>query len=206
MPDIVVHKNALPVSVFRRLARAVHLVGEERLADSYATNFWFGFDAKPRNLAEEAIAQLLPLVRPGPHCIGAEWWLGRLRYGESLSVHLDRDLSLEAQRGETVHPLWSSILYLNRYPSSPTVILERATDHGDGTPAPAAGGGKAVFPAPNHYVVYRGDLPHGVLARRSARKPPGMRLTFLVNFWDRRPLPPVCRDYDGTVYAALHPA
>ena len=31
----------------------------------------------------------------------------------------------------------------------------------------------------------------------------GKRLTLLINYWDRRPLPPVCRDYDGTVYKAL---
>jgi len=201
MSAIVVHKNALPVSVFRRLVRAVLRIGEERLAEGYTTNFWYGFDAMPGNLAEEVIMQLLPLVRPGARCIGAEWWLGRLRYGESLPLHFDRDLSLEAQRGEIVYPLWSSILYLNRYPSSPTVILERTPENG----APPAGG-KAVYPAPNHYAIYRGDLQHGVLARRSARKPPGIRLTFLVNFWDRRPLPPVCRDYDGTVYSALHSA
>ena len=201
MQEIVVHKNALPVSVFRRLVRAVRRIGDERLVEGYTTNFWYGFDTRPVNLAEEVIMQLLPLVRPGASCIGAEWWLGRLRYGESLPLHFDRDLSLEAQSGEVVYPLWSSILYLNRYPSSPTVILGRAADKG----SPPAGG-KAVYPSPNHYVIYRGDLQHGVFAKRTPPKSSGMRLTFLVNFWDRRPLPPVCRDYDGTVYGALHSA
>jgi hypothetical protein len=25
----------------------------------------------------------------------------------------------------------------------------------------------------------------------------------LVNYWDRRPMPPNCRDYDGSIYAAI---
>lgn len=191
MPEIVVHEKALPVEIFRRLAKAVRQVGEEAIGASYSTNFWFDFTARACTLAEDAILRLLPLAQPGTSCIGAEWWLGRLKYGESLGVHADRDLSLHAQTGEVRHPLRSSILYLNRFRSSPTVILHDES------------GGKAIAPEPNRYVVYAGALRHGVLARRSLPERRDLRLTFLVNFWDRRPLPPVCRDYDGAVYAAL---
>ena len=41
------------------------------------------------------------------------------------------------------------------------------------------------------------------MANKAAPRQAGLRLTLLVNYWDRRPLPPVCRDYDGTIYAAL---
>jgi len=194
VPEIVVHPNALPVDVFRQLANAVRRIGEEQLDASYATNFWFDLGAKATNLAEEAILRLLPLALPGPRCIGAEWWLGRLKYGQSLPLHEDRDLSLHARTGEIRHPLRSSILYLNRFRASPTVILQ-----------PEASG-KAIIPEPNRYVVYRGDLQHGVLGKRVPPEPASLRLTFLVNFWDRRPLPPVCRDYDGSVYRALKDA
>ena len=194
MPQIVIHEKALPVDVFRRLAKAVRQVGEEALGASYSTNFWFDFKAKARSIAEDAILRLLPLARPGAVCVGAEWWLGRLKYGESLAIHADRDLSLHAQTGEVRHPLRASILYLNRFRSSPTVILLEAA------------GGKAIVPEPNRYVVYAGDLPHGVLARRTFPERRDLRLSFLVNFWDRRPSAPICRDYDGTVYRALHNA
>jgi hypothetical protein len=30
-----------------------------------------------------------------------------------------------------------------------------------------------------------------------------LRLTLLINYWDRRPMPPNCRDYDGTIYSAI---
>ena len=41
---------------------------------------------------------------------------------------------------------------------------------------------------------------------RNTEKSPELRLSLLVNYWDRRPIPPNCRDYDGTVYKALQNA
>src|SRR5437867_4093488 len=38
---------------------------------------------------------------------------------------------------------------------------------------------------------------------RETEKSPELRMTLLVNYWDRRPIPPNCRDYDGTVYNSL---
>ncbi len=204
MRNIAVHPNALPDPLFTELARAAHEVGNERLGDGYATNFWFALEASPRNLVEEAIVVLRRLARPGPRCIGAEWWLGRLRQGESLDLHFDRDLALERLEGRIVHPLRSSVLYLNSFPSSPTVVLEQVLGRdGRSLVPPCAKSGKSVRPAPNHYLVYPGNLLHGVVAQRAARRTGGLRLTLLVNYWDQRPLAPICRDYDGSVYAAL---
>lgn len=199
------YPGALPAPLFRRLLRAVRAVGEEALTDSYRTNFWYARGAPPSNLAEEAIAQLWALVRPGAGCVGAEWWLGRLRAGEGLPLHFDRDLTLQKTAGRVVHPLWSSILYLNRFPASPTVVLDQVLGH-DGRLLPArASAGKAIEPVPNRYLVYPGNLYHGVMANGAKRRA-RLRLTLLVNYWDRRPLPPVCRDYDGSVYRALRRA
>jgi len=211
---IDLYSDVLPKPLFRRLVGAVREVGTERLADSYRTNFWFRLGARPGNLVEEIIERLRPLVRPGRRCVGVEWWLGRLPYGRPLPMHFDRDMTLEKRKGQVVHPLWSSILYLNAFPSSPTVILDQVLGRDRKSLVPAAPRyGKVVRPVPNQYVVYRGDLYHGVLPTRAARrraallkkakKPRRLRLTLLINYWDRRPLPPVCRDYTGEVYAAL---
>src|SRR5258706_6796365 len=204
MRDVALHRNALPHRLFRRLARSVRALGEEQLAESYTTNFWFALDALPRNVAEEAILRLCRMARPGRRCIGAERWLGRLRFGESLDLHFHRDMELQEPDGQVLHPLKSSILYLNRFDSSPTVVTEQTLGSDGHTLVPAvAPSGRAIVPEPNSYLVYRGDLYHGVIADTAGRPPAGLRLTLLANFWDRRPLPPVCRDYDGSVYAAL---
>jgi hypothetical protein len=218
MRKINLFTDALPAPLFRRLVRAVRKVGTERLAESYQTNFWFASGTEPKNIVEEVITRLFPLVRPGPKCLGVEWWLGRLPYGKSLGMHFDRDLALERKTGEVAFPLWASILYLNHFPSSPTVVLDQVLDDDKKSLVPPkAKYGRSLEPVPNHYVVYRGNLYHGVVANGNGKqvppsrstktkKPPEMRLTLLINYWERRPLPPVCRDYDGTVYKALQEA
>src|SRR6267142_2369225 len=208
MNKINLFTDALPRSLFRRLARALEAVGEERMEDmgSYNTTFWFPVGAEPSNVVEECVSKLSAAIRPGTKCIGMEWWLGRLKYGESLPFHTDRDRSLRKQTGEIVHPLWSSILYLNRFPSSPTIVYDQvlAPDgHSWIPPKPKAG--RSLEAIPNHYVVFQGDVRHGVVANGAGQKVanrstqtkklPTLRLTLLINYWHRRPSPPNCRDY-----------
>lgn len=216
MEKINLFEDALPTTLFRRLGRAVRAVGTERMKDmgSYNTTFWFPLGAKTTNVVEDSILYLWTLVQPGPGCIGMEWWLGRLRQGESLPFHTDRDRSLRKETGQIVHPLWSSILYLNRFPSSPTIVLDQVLSaDGQSWIPPKAECGRSLDAVPNHYAVFRGDLRHGVVAQnygegtnersKESRKPDELRLTLLVNYWDRRPAPPNCRDYDGTIYRAI---
>jgi len=109
--------------------------------------------------------------------------------------------------------LWSSILYLNRFPSSPTVVLDQVLSaDGNSWIPPVAEAGRSLDAVPNHYVTFRGDLRHGVVANGSKKQfghpkknedYPELRLTLLVNYWDRRPSAPNCRDYDGTIYPAI---
>jgi hypothetical protein len=181
---------------------------------SYNTTFWFPIGAKPTNIVEQCVSKLYALVRPGPKCIGMEWWLGRLKFGQALPFHTDRDRSLRHETGQIVHPLWSSILYLNRFPSSPTVVLDQVlSPDGKSWIPPEANSGRSLDAVPNHYVAFRGDLRHGVVANEAGKKLAGgsrksdksseLRLTLLVNYWDRRPSPPNCQDYDGTVYRSF---
>src|SRR3977135_1392897 len=214
MDKLNLFEEALPRALFGRLVRAVQAVGTERIEDmgSYSTTFWFPIGAKPTNIVEECLGLLWDLVRPVPECVGIEWWLGRLKFGESLPFHTDRDRSLQKQTGQIIHPLWSSILYLNRFPSTPTIVLDQVLGPGGKSGAPPqAKSGKSLDAVPNEYAVFRGDLRHGVIAKeapppsrsRKTNVSPELRLTLLVNYWDRRPMPPNCRDYDGTVYQAL---
>jgi hypothetical protein len=217
MGQINLFRDALPKPLFRRLVHAVNAVGTERMEDmgSYSTTFWFPLGAKPTNVVEEAIEKLRRFVQPGPQCIGMEWWLGRLAPGESLPFHTDRDRSLRQATGEIVHPLWSSILYLNLFPSSPTVVLDQVlSPDGRSWIPPKAEFGRSLDAFPNHYVVFTGNLRHGVVAKAqeveeaaegNGKSAPAaeLRLTLLVNYWHRRPLAPNCRNYDGAIYHAI---
>ena len=194
------------------LVAAVRAIGDERIKDngSYTTTFWYPREAEPSNLAEEAIVQLLRQVDPGPDCIGMEWWLGRLGYGKELRFHFDRDLALKRKTGQSVHPIYSSVLYLNAFPTSPTVIVDQVLSADGKTRIPEEPQfGKSVDAVPNHYVVFPGTLRHGVVPdpesvkHRKKHRSSELRLTLLVNYWHRRPLGPICIDYDGTIYSAL---
>jgi hypothetical protein len=216
MEKISLFEDALSAGLFDRLLRAIEGVGMERMEGmgTYDTTFWLPFALKPTNIVEECIGKLCDIVQPGPTCIGTEWWLGRLKHGKSLPFHTDRDRSLQKQTGQIAHPLWASILYLNRFPSSPTVIFDQVlSPDGKSWIPPKVDSGVSLDAVPNHYVVFRGDLRHGVVASGSAQeaasqigetgRPPDLRLTLLVNYWDRRPAPPNCRDYDGTIYPSI---
>jgi hypothetical protein len=219
MGKINLFEDVLPAPLFQRLVRAVQNVGAERMENmgSYNTTFWFPVGTKPTNVVEQCLPELFDLVRPGPTCIGMEWWLGRLKRGESLPFHSDRDRSLRKQTGQIVHPLWSSILYLNLFPNTPTVIFDQVlSPDGSSWIPPKPQAGRELDAIPNHYVTFVGNLRHGVVAKESSQTPsdqprqsdnsPELRLTLLVNYWDRRPAPPNCRDYDGTVYSSLQNA
>jgi hypothetical protein len=210
--EIGLFEDALPGPLFERLVHAVRSLGNERMKNngSYTTTFWFPRGADPTNVAEEAIVDLLSQVDPGPECSGTEWWLGRLGYGKELRMHFDRDMALQKKTGEVIHPLLGSVLYLNDFPSSPTLIVDQVLAPDGETKIPEKPEyGKSVEAIANDYVVFPGNLLHGVppdpetSKRDKERKSSELRLTLLVNYWHRRPMLPYCIDYDGTIYAKL---
>lgn len=212
--EIYQFDEALPNPLLARLVGAVREIGNERLKENYDTTFWFPRETRPRNVAEEAIVELFKLANPSDECVGTEWWLGRLGYGQKLPFHFDRDLSLSRTAGEYVPPLYASILYLNSFPSSPTVILGQVAGADGKTRIPKKPEFRQAVPAvSNRYVVFSGGLRHGVVpdsrsldseqTGENSVLPEVARLSLLVNYWHRRPSRPICSDYDGNVYGQL---
>ena len=191
-------EEALPNGLYDRLKAAVLAVGDEKPGgkSSYSTTFWYPNEKAPDNLAEEAIVALRDMVMPPSDCIGTEWWLGRLPYGKKLSMHFDRDLALSRKAGKEVFPMLGSVLYLNDYPSSPTVLTDQVPGpDGKSKVPPTPGLTTAVAALSNNYVVFPGNLLHGVLpdqtkaheGLKAGEATPDLRLTLLVNFWHCRP-------------------
>ncbi|MGI9264869.1 MAG: hypothetical protein ACR2QU_08060 [Gammaproteobacteria bacterium] len=215
--DIRVFEEALPGSLFERLVRAVRAIGGERLKRNYTTTFWLPMGAEPTNVAEEAAIELSRLVGPTSEVSGLEWWLGRLGQGERLRLHFDRDMTLRKKTGEFVHPVFASVFYLNSFPASPTVILGQTPSPDGKTRVPEKPKfRKSVEAVSNRYVVFPGNLRHGVLPDSGSadglhsaaddNSIPELRLTLLLNYWAQRPLPPICFDYDGSIYGGLQSA
>lgn len=212
MPGVELFESALPTPLFDALHRAVAAIGDERIQKNYTTTFWYPRDAAPSILPEQCIVALMEFADPGDECTGIEWWVGRLRHGEKLRLHFDRDMTIRNATRRFVHPIKASALYLNAFPSSPMVVLDQVPSPDGRSKIPERGATRQTIEAvPNRYAVFRGDLRHGVLPREgqapSAAEPgtPAFRLSLLVNYWHRRPQPPVCYDYDGSIYPSLMP-
>ena len=209
IPGLAVFEEALPGSLFECLARAIRATGKVRLKKNYTTTFWKPRTAAPRNLAEECVSALAAYVDLDDACIGMEWWLGRLPPGKKLRLHFDRDMTVLKSTGRYVHPLYASVLYLNDFPGAPTVVLQQTPSADGRTRVPEVPSARErVDAVANRYIVFPGNLRHGVIPAESLAAPAvpedeELRLTFLVNFWDRRPLPPLCFDYDGSIYPRL---
>jgi hypothetical protein len=193
-PMVTIHHDALPAAQFRRLLRRVRLVGTERLRHTYQTTFWFDL-SEPTSVVEEAILALRPRL-PSPRGIhGVEWWLSRMRATDvKVDFHRDRDEKRALRGGSIIHPRFSSVLFMNRVRGGLLAITEEPPCEENPAKAPARLDLALVAPRPNRFVVFRGDLTHGVLDAENAIPegalpgPARLRVAVIMNWWQRRPL------------------
>ena len=137
--------------------------------------------AKAAHAVEEAVLALWR--RAGVRCAGVEWWIGRA-YTTRLPIefHFDHDVKAGSR-----HPLFSSVFFFNPVRGGHLAVTDARHGH-------EATRLETVKPRRNRYAIFPGDLLHGVLDARDrtpGRALPGprgrLRITLVVNFWDRRP-------------------
>lgn len=191
-PLVRIADGALPATLFSRLARAVRALGTEDLARTYQTTFWFDLGT-PAALTEEAILALRERVRP-PAVAGVEWWLSRMRTSDvQVDFHRDRDDACFRRTGRVVHPLVSSVLFLNRCRGGLLAVVDAPPNDANPACAPDALEADLVRPRPNRLAVFAGDATHGVLdahgdvPRGRLPGPTPLRLALVMNWWKRRP-------------------
>jgi hypothetical protein len=191
--------DALPDALVRRARAAIARLGSERLRQSYFTTFWLPRGSRAAHPVEEAVLALWRLARVRG-CAGAEWWIGRA-HTTSIPVefHFDHDVKGHRRR----HPLVSSVFFFNAVRGGQLAVTDQ-------TPGKASASRlETVVPRRNRYAIFAGNLLHGVLdarGRTPGKRIPGspgrMRVTLVVNYWDRRPTAvPIWRG--SGVYRAL---
>ena len=175
---------ALPPPLVRRAREAIARIGSERLRQSYFTTFWLPRRAAPAHAVEEAVLALWPLAG-ARRCAGAEWWIGRA-YTTDVPVefHFDQDVKGRHRR----HPRLSSVFFFNPVRGGQLAVTDQVPT------SRAAMRLETVAPRRNRYAVFAGNLLHGVLDARGrtpgkrVQGPRGrLRVTLVVNYWDRRP-------------------
>src|SRR5262249_45671771 len=123
--------GALPDPPFARLLRAVREVGAENITRTYQTTFWFPLRERAGSVVEEAA---LALVERLPRAArarvrGVEWWLSRMWTSDvQVDFHRDHDIRRGKRGGGEVHPLVSSVLFLNRVRGGLLAVTEEPPD------------------------------------------------------------------------------
>ncbi len=174
--------GAVPDALVSRARRAIARIGRERFRDSYFTTFWLPRGAKPAHAVEELVLALWTLSRPRG-CAGAEWWIGRaFTHRLPIEFHFDHDVKGRRPR----HPRRSSVFFFNSVRGGHLAVTDQRPGDREATRL------QAVKPRRNRYAMFAGDLLHGVVGVSGSRlRAPGsgarMRITVVVNYWERRP-------------------
>ena len=191
---LTLREEALPEGLFAVLARRVRALGAERLRRTYQTNFWFDFARAPSNVVELAISHLRKYLPSRGGLAGAEWWLSRMRTSRvQVDFHQDRDERLALDTGVLVHPTYSSLLFLNRCQGGLLAVTEALPSPDNAALAPDSSDFALASPKPNRYVLFRGDLTHGVLDSINQipgpwrPREPRLRLAIAINYWSHPP-------------------
>ena len=207
---------AAPTALVSRAARLFTRLGTQRMKEGYFTTFWLPLGAEPLQAApptaaaaanaaaipaansfEELALALLPHARAkaGPaaaQIAGLEWWLGRSYTNHvPLGFHFDLDVK---GKGAVRYPLVSSVFFFNRVRGGQLAITDQRPDaRGRAVPQQPTRM-EAIVPKPNRYVLFAGELFHGVLDAnghvpgKPLAVPPGrMRRTLVINYWAARP-------------------
>lgn len=194
---VILLDEALPDLLFARLLRAVEQVGLENISRTYQTTFWFPLRERAGSVVEEAA---LALQRRLPRAArararGVEWWLSRMWTADvQVDFHRDHDIRRARRGGGEVHPVLSSVLFLNRVRGGLLAVTEDPPDPRRPACAPERLDRMDLArPEPNRFALFGGALTHGVLDDRNRvpRGPPRkggeLRLAVILNWWSSRP-------------------
>ena len=197
---------------------------EQTEQQSTQSTWWFDCTHQtPRFAIEEAIVHLSKQFVQNSssnhqlEITGAEWWIQHRHSTTPQHFHFDTDVGRHALTTATANggadnvqvpivrcPSLSSILYLTEC-GGPTVVLGQRPTVSEWThqlemiPAEATEC-DIMFPRVNRYMLFRGDMLHGVMPSQEKE----MRTTLLVNWWvGKRPLSPACSDPTATLLSHL---
>ena len=162
----------------------------------------------PRTAAEMAVAILFHFAfpngaLPAGGIAGGEWWVQRRHTSENIGFHIDKDEGIASEEQWMKMPVLSTVTYLTDV-GGPTLVLEQASNRGGNRQEPELPvRGVLVYPKRNRHMLFPGNMQHGVVGEFALRQPQqdggvgggsSERITFLVNWWDKKPMSPYCME------------
>ena len=177
---------------------------DPNLKDSKAATNWASMAQirNPRSAAEMAVAILYKFafpdgIEPAGGIAGGEWWVQMRNSNENIGFHVDKDEGIASEEQWMKMPVLSTVTYLTDV-GGPTLVLNQSSNRGGNRQEPELPvKGIFVYPKKNRHMLFRGNLQHGVVGEFGAEG--GERITFLVNWWDKRPMAPYCMNLSDEV-------
>jgi hypothetical protein len=207
VPLLRSHRDALPAALLQLL------VAESATASKYektsrakslrhgkASTHWLPVSefAQPRTAIEATIARLyaldFPDGDPAGGIAGAEWWFQTRSANDTIGFHYDKDEGTASTEWYMKMPALSTVTYCTNS-GAPTLILNQTTNRNGNVETPAVPlHGVLVYPRVGRHVAFRGNLQHGVVGTlgEAGGSGAGKRISFLVNWWDKKPIAPYC--------------
>ena len=173
---------------------------DPNLKDSKAATNWAPMEniRNPRSAAEMAVAILYNFAFPDGKVprggvAGGEWWVQMRSSNENIGFHVDKDEGIASEEQWMKMPVLSTVTYLTDV-GGPTLVLNQSSNRGGNKQEPELPvRGVLVYPKRNRHMLFRGNLQHGVVGEFGQVSQGGAeRITFLVNWWDKRPMAPYC--------------
>lgn len=197
MVSFVVFDRWLPHSLLEAVHELTHLHRGEPTEEGAPRFSWYS-PAERRHVSRLSLAHLEVaqayvenlMARVGPllDCkpAGYEWWTNE---DNTLPWHVDRDETLFRTRGETRHPLWSTVLYTRVDVRGQGGDLVMQADESQPAPYDANLLGSEVphrlnriAPVTNRLIVFRRGTRHRIDPFE------GHRSSLAMNVWDATPL------------------
>lgn len=193
--QIMQYQTAIHGADFDSLTRTFPIDHFIRLHDDqfqfYRTTFWYELNKQAANVFEATIQSLTGLAKPGQRVTGAEWWFSVLKTDATpqwlLPCHFDRNDLREKNHKKIWHPDKSSVLFLNTVKYSELVVTDQVLKKRGPRPS-QPGAMQFIAPEQNKYVVFPGQLYHGVIGRMwRPAEPAELRVSMAVNWWTEMP-------------------
>lgn len=201
--DFAINSKLL-ITAAKKEAEAVHQLATTSQTTQQST-WWYDPNTQPPRFAIEKIIQTLSeQYVKATNCnneselivTGAEWWIQHRTSITPQFFHFDTDVG---RHSSTVDPIircpsLSSIFYLTNTGGPTVVLAQRPTTNTwfnqlELIP-PEATECDIMYPRINRYMLFRGDMLHGVLPSDDDQE---MRTTLLINWWvNEKPSSPNC--------------
>lgn len=194
---ITVISNALPDDKYQELKEKL---GALKAIRTHGKFLWYPFNQMaPQNIIEQVVQYFAGLVDPEGVFAGAEYWTRVRPVAEVKPLHFDKDEYLFRTKEQLKHPAFGSVFYFGPEGGG-TLVLKQVADPETRKHIPAEPThGASIAPKDNQYLLFPGNLRHGVLSEENTVAEEEARLTLLINWWKEAP----CEENFSTSWEAI---